>query len=831
MDRLSAESLRWTLGPYCAFVGAFMLVAPHRFASPVYAAMLDYRGLWGMAALVAGVALIAVAILRPRRAVVLLGHGLAGATLLALSASFLQDRAWTGTIAYAVLGLGTMLAGTLPRGAGASPAGRDLFALLMGLIAVLQGLLLAVLPSLLGSSYFDVLRPYQRVIGLALTVGGGLVLSANLRRNPSALYLWASHLAGGAAFFLFGLLFSVPNRAWTGLALYWGCGLALALLPWLSRRLAALDPASLRTRLAFSLATATSVALVLTAAIATSQEERLATEQVLEMRKVEAQLIARNVADYVQLNGARAAVVASLAGRMPMTPVFQRALLEASRPSYPDVTGFVTLDASGTVLATIGRVPLDIDDWRRIAADMQGQEQSRGIPIRLVGTERLLLLLSAPIRLEDGRMGGVLVSAFDAELLARRLARTGSNVYLADGHGRLIASRQDTGVELQSLPAGWDRELRLGQGPAMARRIAAFAKVPGGLDWMVAVERPRAAALAGVRKGRDLAFVLLLIVVPLAVIGGIIVAGLIARPLGVLAEAVDEMASGNPALPSVPLESSGITEVASLAAAFQEMRGRLAVRTRESERLATELRARADALAETDRRKDEFLAMLAHELRNPLGAIANAAHVMDQIGTSQPPPPTVQRAVGVIQRQIQHLVRLVDDLLDVSRITRGKIELRLEPVDLRDAVRSAVEMTRPIIEAKEHALRVELPPEPLTVHADVTRLEQVLGNLVRNAAKYTEPGGRIEVTAWSEDGEAAVRVRDNGIGIPAELLPRIFDLFIQGEQSLDRSGGGLGIGLTLVHRLVEMHGGQVAAQSGGEGQGSEFTVRLPLSAD
>ncbi|MFP5288400.1 MAG: ATP-binding protein, partial [Thermoanaerobaculia bacterium] len=301
---------------------------------------------------------------------------------------------------------------------------------------------------------------------------------------------------------------------------------------------------------------------------------------------------------------------------------------------------------------------------------------------------------------------------------------------------------------------------------------------------------------------------------------------LIARPLAALAQAVEEMTAGNPAVPGAPLESSDITEVASLAAAFQEMRGRLAVRTRESELLAAELRARADALAETDRRKDEFLAMLAHELRNPLGAIANASHVLDQIGTPQPP---MQRAVGVIQRQIQHLVRLVDDLLDVSRITRGKIELRLEPVDLRDAVRGAVEMTRPIVEGKEHALRVELPPEPLPVHADPTRLEQVLGNLVRNAAKYTEPGGRIEVSAWSEGGEAVARVRDNGIGIPPELLPRIFDLFIQGEQSLDRSGGGLGIGLTLVRRLVEMHGGRVEAQSGGEGQGSEFTVRLPLN--
>jgi signal transduction histidine kinase len=344
-----------------------------------------------------------------------------------------------------------------------------------------------------------------------------------------------------------------------------------------------------------------------------------------------------------------------------------------------------------------------------------------------------------------------------------------------------------------------------------------------GLEWVVAVEKPRAAALAGVRRGRDLAFGLLLLVVPLAVIGGTVVARLIAKPLGTLADAVDQLTAGNPA---APLETSDIAEVARLSAAFREMRGRLAVRTRESERLAAELRARAEALAETDRRKDEFLAMLAHELRNPLGAIANASYVLEQAGPSGPP---MDRAVPVIQRQIQHLVRLVDDLLDVSRITRGKIELRKQALDLRDAVRGAVEMTRPLIESKRHELKVELPSDPLPMNADVTRLEQVLGNLIRNAAKYTEPGGHIEVRAWKEDGQAVVCVKDDGIGIGPELLPRIFDLFIQGEQGLDRSGGGLGIGLTLVRRLIEMHGGQVEARSEGAGRGSEFTVRLPLS--
>ncbi len=255
------------------------------------------------------------------------------------------------------------------------------------------------------------------------------------------------------------------------------------------------------------------------------------------------------------------------------------------------------------------------------------------------------------------------------------------------------------------------------------------------------------------------------------------------------------------------------------------MRDRLAERTRESERLAAELSARAEALADSDRRKDEFLAMLGHELRNPLGAIANAAHVLKQIGPDDPP---VRRSIEVIQRQLQHLVRLVDDLLDVSRITRGKVELRRERIDLREAVRHAAETLRPVVAAKNHELRVSLPPEPLLLDADVTRLEQVIGNLLRNAAKYTDAGGRIDVEARSAGGEAVVLVRDNGMGISPELLPRIFDLFTQGEQGLDRTGAGLGIGLTLVRRLVEMHGGRVEVRSEGEGLGAEFVVRLPL---
>jgi signal transduction histidine kinase len=230
-------------------------------------------------------------------------------------------------------------------------------------------------------------------------------------------------------------------------------------------------------------------------------------------------------------------------------------------------------------------------------------------------------------------------------------------------------------------------------------------------------------------------------------------------------------------------------------------------------------------LEEADRRKDEFLAMLGHELRNPLSAVSNALHLL---GLRAGSDPSLQRMHDVLQRQTRNMTRLVDDLLDVSRITRGKIELRKEPMDLGAIVERAVRGMRPFIDARGHELSVSLPPEPITVQVDPTRLEQVITNLLHNAAKYTEPGGRISLTAGREGDDAVLRVRDTGVGIAPDLLARVFDLFTQAERSLDRSQGGLGVGLTLVRRLVEMHGGKVRASSAGPGTGSEFEVRLPL---
>ena len=228
---------------------------------------------------------------------------------------------------------------------------------------------------------------------------------------------------------------------------------------------------------------------------------------------------------------------------------------------------------------------------------------------------------------------------------------------------------------------------------------------------------------------------------------------------------------------------------------------------------------------ESDRRKDEFLAMLAHELRNPLAPIRNAVRVL-RLSDDRP---TQERMGEVIERQVGHMARLLDDLLDVSRISRGRIALRREPVDLGAAVGRAVEAVRPSLEGRGLTLEVEPAPAPATLDADPTRLEQVLVNLLTNAVKYTDPGGSIRVGLETGPAEAVLRVRDTGVGIAPEMLPRVFDLFAQADRSLDRSQGGLGIGLTLVRLLVELHGGTVTVSSPGVGQGSEFVVHLPAA--
>jgi signal transduction histidine kinase/DNA-binding response OmpR family regulator len=235
-----------------------------------------------------------------------------------------------------------------------------------------------------------------------------------------------------------------------------------------------------------------------------------------------------------------------------------------------------------------------------------------------------------------------------------------------------------------------------------------------------------------------------------------------------------------------------------------------------------------EKLQQASRRKDEFLAMLSHELRNPLAPIRNAAEVMRRIAPSDP---GISWARDVVERQVTHLAQLVDDLLDVSRITQGKITLKKEPIELGKVIQHSVETSKMLLESKRHHLALSLPAAPIWVHGDFARLAQVVGNLLNNGAKYTADGGRIELAASADRGEAVVTVRDNGIGIDGALLPHVFELFTQGERTLDRAQGGLGVGLTVVQRLVELHQGRVEVRSDGIGKGALFRITLPCISE
>jgi signal transduction histidine kinase len=225
-----------------------------------------------------------------------------------------------------------------------------------------------------------------------------------------------------------------------------------------------------------------------------------------------------------------------------------------------------------------------------------------------------------------------------------------------------------------------------------------------------------------------------------------------------------------------------------------------------------------------DQQKNRFLSVLAHELRNPLAPIRSAVDVLRLCGDS---PSDIEWARDVIDRQVNYLIRLVDDLLDISRITLGKIRLQAETIDAAEIVTAALEISRPLIEKNEHELLVTLPEEPITLEGDRARLIQVLANLLNNAAKYTPTGGTVAISLEQEGTEAVFRVRDTGIGIPADMLEKVFEMFTQVDSGLDRAHGGLGVGLTLVREIVNLHQGTIRVSSDGPGCGSEFTVRIP----
>jgi signal transduction histidine kinase/CheY-like chemotaxis protein len=347
----------------------------------------------------------------------------------------------------------------------------------------------------------------------------------------------------------------------------------------------------------------------------------------------------------------------------------------------------------------------------------------------------------------------------------------------------------------------------------------AFTRAPES-RWIVAVAVPARVVEAPFRASMTALGGISLALLGLGIAFGYVISRQIARGISDSAAEAEAIVSGGP----TRQRTSRITEVQRLLDALNRSAALLDERQHErDEQVARADAARAAAEA-ADRAKDEFLAMLGHELRNPLAPALTALHLMKLRAAD-----TATRERDVLERQIRHMARLVDDLLDVSRLRRGAIELRRERFDLSEAVANAAEMTAPLLEEKQHHLSIDVPAG-LVVDGDRTRLAQVFANLLSNAAKYTEPKGQIAVRARVDDGMIRIACTDNGVGMPATLVPHVFDLFVQGARSMDRREGGLGLGLAVARSLVTLHGGTIEASSPGVDQGSTFTVRLPLAA-
>ncbi|GGY64426.1 hybrid sensor histidine kinase/response regulator [Pseudoduganella albidiflava] len=344
--------------------------------------------------------------------------------------------------------------------------------------------------------------------------------------------------------------------------------------------------------------------------------------------------------------------------------------------------------------------------------------------------------------------------------------------------------------------------------------------------WSVTLGIPHANLAAGLMRTLESLIIATVVLLALGLGMAWLVGGRIAHSVQALIGPATALGTGQHVQPAV-VDFSEAQQVADslvrAAAALDEARGRADNELRER-------RAAQEALQAADRRKDEFLATLAHELRNPMAPLVNALEIMRLGGPGKPPPPNV---LDIIGRQLQQMVRLVDDLLDVSRITTGKLGIRTEPIVLQDVVTHSLETAGPLITQRRHALSVNVPDEPVPLQGDPTRLAQVLSNLLNNAAKYTPNGGRIALNAVRLQGPDRVRIEisDNGIGIAAGVLPQVFDIFFQADRSLGRAQAGLGIGLSLARRLVELHGGTLTASSPGKDLGSTFALELPVTLD
>lgn len=609
MRGMRTGTLQWAVGVFCATTGILMLLAPHQFRVPEYAILRPYLPWSGCLMMLAGAALVGVATLRGREGLLVPAHLLGAAALLALSASFVESGVWTGVVNYTVLALALALAPLGARGSSSSETreGGDLFALAIGVGAAINGLLFLFTPDLFGARLYVASRPFLGWYGAAFLASGVALVVSHVRPSVSGSAIKAAGWLIAGAFYAFGLP-NVGQATWTGAAYYGGFGALLALLPWAAPRLRRINLASLRARLALSLATATSVPLLLIVVVGAEYNEHQAVAQALSRQQAQAAMLAQHIADRVGQHRATIESLAAYPGLLPMTAEAQQGLLKSLYAAGPRGVGFSTLDSSGREIAHSGDVSLNLGDVAGYPTPEEARQLPAGYVLKLQSAagERPVVVFWAPLRDRSGRFEGSIATGIDASHLASFFSRVDLDIddeaFLVDGGtGRLLARSVTAAVGFlddssiapptAALVAGEMGPGALDYVTREGERVAGYARVPG-LDWGVIVQRPRAVALASIFAGRDLSSLILMLVLALGLVSGALTAGFLTAPLDALARAVERLGTGDT---RAPLPQSGIAEVGRLAAVFGEMRDRLAARTAERERAEDALRFLAEA--------------------------------------------------------------------------------------------------------------------------------------------------------------------------------------------------------------------------------------------
>ena len=813
------------IGGFCATMGTLMLVTPQQFARPSYAVLQPLLPLWGTLLFAGGGALIASEVLAVQGWLCYAIHALAALDLLLLSFDFTLVRSWTGAASYALLGIGTAAAPWLAAATQAMLRRRTVGfeAIVVGVAAAATGFVILVWPDQFTTAVYDFVRPYLPWYGVAFLLGGlGLIWTESRSPNPRQL-TWATHVLIGGVFLAFAASASLPSRSWTGIAYYGGFGLFLVLRPALGPRLANLDRASLRVRLALTLAAATAIPLIAVGSLAASQMERAITRQELGERQELAGVLAHDVSVYLDKYRASAEEVAAFAGFSELSPDEREALLASISKLHPDAPFLAIYNTAGSLWLNLGQPPATAMDITAVLSQLQRAGHSTIIVQHVPPSPRPLVGWAVPITRGDGSTTGAVVVTVDMDPLAELLGRSrsaGGKAYIVDAGGQpLIAMGAwiPAAAPLLHIRNGGLRY----HAPA-GNRLAGIAQVPGQ-NWSVVVEDEAARALAAVWLGRELALGLLVLGVILSIMTGVLAARALMAPVAAVGAIIGRLSAGDM---QAPLPETSLSELQSVVSTFGEMRDRLIARRFERDRaeaLARELNERlaeqVTALERSNAELERFAYVASHDLQEPLRMVASYTQLLAQRYQGKLDA-DAEEFIGYAVQGAKRMRRLIEDLLIYSRASTRKPAP--ETLDCEAVFTAAVENLQ--VSIAETGATVTRGPLPKVV-GDPGQFLQLFQNLIGNGIKFH--GDRppvVHVSANKRDHEWLFAVQDNGIGIEEKYSHRLFVVFQRLHNQSEYPGTG--IGLALAQKIVERHGGRIWFESV-PGLGSTFYFTLP----